>query len=135
MDINEPMHLQFPLDLDSNIFQVHPASTISSVAESEVNTESSREPFKPPTTDISYHIISRSYPPEVDNALVEWILSQRQSGLAVSIQNLQDKAKVMILPHNPKFRASYGWVQTFKMRHSIVLRQRTTVAKKLPANL
>ena len=44
-----------------------------------------------------------------------------------------DKAKAAIVQHNPSFQASEGWVRKFMVRHSIVLRAKTSVAQKLPA--
>ena len=76
-----------------------------------------------------------TYPMEIEDHLMEWVLCQREQGLSVSLKNLQDKAKVMITPYNSDFKASDGWVQSFKHRHSLSLRARTTMAQKLPANL
>ena len=73
-----------------------------------------------------------SYPNEVDEKLLEWLLSMRERHLCVSTQMLRDKAKAAITDHNPSFQASEGWLKKFMNRHSIVLRAKTSVAQKLP---
>ena len=76
-----------------------------------------------------------SYPKEVDDKLLEWLLSMRERHLCVSTQMLRDKAKAAITEHNPSFQASEGWLRKFMRRHSIVLRAKTSVAQKLPKDL
>ena len=44
--------------------------------------------------------------------------------LPVSILALQKKTKSIILPHNPCFEASRGWVRQFKERHNLLLRKK-----------
>ena len=48
---------------------------------------------------------------------------------------LRDKARALITPHNPSFKASEGWLRKFMRRHSIALRAKTSVAQKLPKDL
>ena len=76
-----------------------------------------------------------TYPTEVDEKLLEWLLSMRERHLCVSTQMLRDKAKAIITQHNPSFQASEGWLRKFMQRHSIVLRAKTSVAQKLPKDL
>ena len=76
-----------------------------------------------------------SYPKEVDEKLLEWLLCMRERHLCVSTQMLRDKAKAAITQHNASFQASEGWLRKFMRRHSIVLRAKTSVAQKLPKDL
>lgn len=54
-----------------------------------------------------------SYPKEVNDKLLEWLLSMRERHLCVSTQVLRDKAKTTITEHNPSFQASEGWLRKF----------------------
>ena len=45
--------------------------------------------------------------------------------LPVSALALHEKAKILMLPHNPFVEASRGWVRQFKERHNLALRERT----------
>ena len=47
-----------------------------------------------------------TYPREVDEKLLEWLLSMREQHLCVSKQMLCDKAKIAITKDNPSFQAS-----------------------------
>ena len=49
--------------------------------------------------------------------------------------SLQEKAKLVIKPHNLSFNASRGWVRTFFNRHKLALRARTSISQKLPKQL
>ena len=42
---------------------------------------------------------------------------------------------VLIRETNPEFKASRGWAQKFMKRHSLVLRAKTSLSQKLPADL
>ena len=53
----------------------------------------------------------------------------------VSVLSLQEKAKIVIQPHNPAFAASRGWVEKFFLRHRFSLRNCTSVSQKLPQQL
>ena len=53
----------------------------------------------------------------------------------VSVMSLQEKAKLVIKPHNLSFNASRGWVRTFFNRHKLALRARTSISQKLPKQL
>ena len=78
-----------------------------------------------------------SYSIAIDEKILEWVLFQRESHLAVSSQLLQDKAMLLVKPHNPAFRGSEGWQRRFMRRHNLVLRASTytSVAQKLPRDL
>ena len=55
-----------------------------------------------------------SYPASIDEELLSWLLIMNDLHLPVFILALQKKAKSLILPHNPCFKASRGWVRQFK---------------------
>ena len=54
-------------------------------------------------------------------------------GIALSRLMLHLKAKE--LANDPEFKASLGWYQNWKRRHSVSLRTKTTLAKRLPDDL
>ena len=58
-----------------------------------------------------------TYPLEVENDLIRWILELRDLYVPVSVLALQEKAKGVVQPHNPDFNASRGWVVKFFQRH------------------
>ena len=62
-----------------------------------------------------------SYPASTDEELLGWFLIMNDLHLPVSILALQKKAKSLMLPHNPRFEASRGWVRQFKERHNLAL--------------
>ena len=72
-----------------------------------------------------------SYPASIDEELLvrSWLLIMNDLHLPVSILALQKKAKSLILPHNPCFEASRGWVRQFKERHNLALRKNISVSK------
>ena len=76
-----------------------------------------------------------TYPKNVDNELVAWILQLLDLHVSVSVLSLQEKAKIVIRLHNPTFSASKGWVEKFFSRHQESLRNRTSVSQKLPQQL
>ncbi len=102
-----------------------------------------------------------SYPQDLEDSIVQWVLEMRDLQLAVSSEMLKQQAKVLITPIVPTFKASNGWCQKFMRynyfilfavntqlpscilctnqfpcrHHSLVLRQKTTLAQKLPKNL
>ena len=57
--------------------------------------------------------------------LAAWILQLLGLHISVSVFSLQEKAKKVIHPHNPTFRASKGWVEKFFPRHQLSLRNCT----------
>ena len=60
---------------------------------------------------------------------------REQQNVPVSKQAIRLKALSKIKPIQPEFKASEGWVDSFHRRHNLVLRQRTSIAQELPANL
>ena len=70
-----------------------------------------------------------SYPASIDEELLSWLLIMNDLHLPVSILALQKKAKSLILPPNPCFEASRGWVRQFKERHNLTLRKNIFVSK------
>ena len=76
-----------------------------------------------------------SYPVELEDQLIKWILVLRDLNFPVSILALQEKAKNLIQPGNPEFKASRGWIDKFFSRHKLYLRSRTSVSQKLPSQL
>ena len=55
------------------------------------------------------------------------------TGIAVS--GLMLRLKVKELSTDPSFKASLGWYQNWKRRHSVSLRTKTTLAQRLPEDL
>ena len=45
------------------------------------------------------------------------------------------RVKAKELSTNPEFKASLGWYNDWKRRHSISMRTKTTLAQRLPANM
>ena len=45
------------------------------------------------------------------------------------------RLRVKELANDPEFRASLGWYQNWKWRHSISVRTKTTLAQRLPHDL
>ena len=76
-----------------------------------------------------------TYPKELDDDILKWFLEKRDLQLAVSTEMLKQHAKMVVIPVKPTFKASDGWVQKFMQRHNLVLRARTSMAQKLPADL
>ena len=58
-----------------------------------------------------------SYPVELEDELLKWILVLRDLHFLVSISSFQEKAKKLIQPHNLSFSASRDWVTRFSARH------------------
>lgn len=76
-----------------------------------------------------------TYPLEVENDLIRWILELRDLHVPVSVLALQEKAKGVVQPHNPDFNATRGWVAKFFQRNRLSLHSRTSVSQKLPRHL
>lgn len=76
-----------------------------------------------------------SYPVELDEKLLQWVLEKRNLQLAVTIEMLKLCAKQIITPVSPNFKASDGWAQKFFRQHTLVLRAKTSMAQKLPRDL
>ena len=63
-----------------------------------------------------------TYSKEIDDNLIAWVLKQRDLHLPVRRLELKLKAKALICPHLPNFKASSGWIEKFMRRHSLSLR-------------
>ena len=55
-----------------------------------------------------------------EDELSQWILEMRDMNLPIQRQHVQCKAKALIQPHLPRFKASAGWLDKFLRRHSPV---------------
>ena len=73
-----------------------------------------------------------SYPASIDEELLSWLLIMNDLHLPVSILALQKKAKSLILPQNPCFEASRGWIRQFKKRHNLAQRKKNIFVSKTP---
>ena len=69
-----------------------------------------------------------SYPVELEDELLKWILVLRDLHFPVSVLSFQEKAKKLIQPHNSLFSASRGWVTKFFARHKLALRALTSIS-------
>ena len=78
---------------------------------------------------------SLSYPVKLKTQLIKWILVLLDLNFPVSILVLQEKAKNLIQPGNPEFKASRGWIEKSFNRYKLSLRSRTSVSQKLPSQL
>ena len=58
-----------------------------------------------------------TYPKDVEDELVAWILQLLDLHIATSVLSIQEKAKKVIRPHNPTLSASKGWVKKFFSRN------------------
>ena len=63
-----------------------------------------------------------TYPKEIDKSVIAWVLRQRDLHLPVRRLELKLKARALICPTLPNFKASSGWVEKFMCRHSLSLR-------------
>ena len=55
--------------------------------------------------------------------------------LPVSVVQVKEKARQMIQPQVPTFKASDGWVYKFFRRNHFTLRAKTSLSQRLPAGL
>ena len=75
--------------------------------------------------------------PELEKDLLEWIMEKRNNGLAILPQMMRLKALQMAkqdkygIPAG-QFKAGNHWCQRFMKRHGLSLRQKTTLAQRLP---
>ena len=76
-----------------------------------------------------------SYPKEVNEELMEWILIRRDMHQPVGRDMIKIKARQLVKPYNPRFTASTGWLHKFMLRNGLSLRSRTSVSQKLPPQL
>lgn len=70
-----------------------------------------------------------SYPKEVDERLLQRIMLQRDCHLPVGTELIRAKAKVLISPYNPNFRASRDWLHWFFTCNSLSLYVRTSISQ------
>ena len=54
-----------------------------------------------------------TYPVEIDDKLLQWLLEARDLQVAISSEMLKQKAKLLICPVQPDFKCSNGWVEKF----------------------
>ena len=112
-----------------------PRSTITSR-----ETQFRRKNKRCPSTVKGCHLRSGSgrqlsYPKEVDEEILEWVLVRQDAHLPVSRTLIRVKARHLVRPHNSDFGASSGWLQKFMIRHGLSLRCKTSISQKLPAQL
>nr|XP_006817663.1 PREDICTED: pogo transposable element with KRAB domain-like [Saccoglossus kowalevskii] len=67
---------------------------------------------------------------DADNSLMSWFESQRTNGNGVTGKQLQRQA--LRVSTSANFKASDGWLRSFKHRHSLSTHQRTSIGQKLP---
>ena len=70
-------------------------------------------------------------PLKVEKDILSWLLELRDLHVPVSILTLQEKAKRVVRPHNPRFYASRGWVENFFARYRLPLPSQTSVSQNL----
>ena len=76
-----------------------------------------------------------SYPSALDDQLLEWMMIQKDLNAQITTYGLQEKAKLVIRPHNPTFSASTGWIEKFYARHQNILESSVPLNQKLPNEL
>jgi hypothetical protein len=76
-----------------------------------------------------------SYGMAIEEKLIGFVLEQRELQLAVTIDDLCIRARDLVTPENPTFRASRCWATRFMNRHDLVLRAKTSMAQRLPVDL
>ena len=70
-----------------------------------------------------------TYPSEIDEEILAWVLSKREKQQAVTIGLIQVQGRKVITPHSPNFVASRGWAERFMRRHSLSLRMKTSLSQ------
>ena len=76
--------------------------------------------------------------PELEKDVSEWVLENRQNGFPVSRNAIRVYALKWAKSNPSKsenFKATASWCSTFMKRNDLVLRQKTKIAQKLPAEL
>ena len=77
-----------------------------------------------------------SYPQSIDEELYKWVLEKREvNNVPISNSAIKIKALSLIKPIIPDFKASDGWLHSFRKRFDLVLRAQTSLAQALPADL
>ena len=74
-----------------------------------------------------------SYSEETE--LVQWVLEMRDLYLPVSVVQVKEKARQLIQPQVPFFKASDGWAYKFIQCNGFTLRAKTSLSQRLPAGL
>lgn len=62
-----------------------------------------------------------SYPKEIDEEIMEWILTRRDKHQPVGREMIKIKARQLVKPHKPEFTASTGWLHKFMLRNGLSL--------------
>lgn len=74
--------------------------------------------------------------PEVEQAVADWVVLQRQSYHRVTRRAISIKAKALAVAQGQiNFAASAGWVDNFMRRYDFTIRRRTTTGQRLPPEL
>ena len=60
-----------------------------------------------------------SYPPYLDDNLLQWFHEKCDQGLNISVKMLKERGREIICPTHPTFKASDGWAKKFMRRHNI----------------
>ena len=78
----------------------------------------------------------RLHSDELEERLRNWILRQREQRIRVSRKNIQQMAQKMNIEMSlsSDFKASNGWVDKFLSRNQFVIRSKTSVCQKTPAD-
>lgn len=76
-----------------------------------------------------------TYPEELDQKILEYVLEQRDLQNAVSIDDICIYAAEIIKPVSPGFAASRRWAVSFMRRHDLSLRAKTSLSQRLPQDL
>ena len=76
-----------------------------------------------------------TYPEELDQKILEYVLEQRDLQNAVSIEDICIYAAEIIQPVSPGFAASRRWAIAFMKRHDLSLRAKTSLSQRLPHDL
>ena len=78
---------------------------------------------------------SITYPKTIEDELLQWIYTMNDQHLPVSVKLLSKKAKLLITPYQPTFKANHGCYEKFLQRNDLSLRKRTSLSQKLPQQL
>ena len=55
--------------------------------------------------------------------------------IGIAVSGLMPRLKAKEFSEDPEFKASLGWYQNWKHRHSVSLHTKTTLAQRLPEDL
>ena len=64
-----------------------------------------------------------TYNKDLDLELYDWVTCWIDLGLHITRENIQQKARELIQPQNPSFKASDSWLACFLSRHLLTLRK------------